>query len=75
MFVCLQFKPAFHSLETVMQGKRAVSIFVVVATLGVMTFFKNALTTEGQGASPWLPYSMDAELLDMIDMDFSDPSR
>ncbi len=70
MLLCLQFKPAFSSIVDSSKKKHILPIMVLVGLLGIAAFMKNALVTEGNGPTPWLPYSLNPDLLDKLDVDF-----
>lgn len=62
MLLTLQFKPAFESVGNVKRSKKMLATMMLIGFLGMAAFMKNALTTESQGLSPWLPYSFNPEL-------------
>jgi len=66
MLLCLQFKPAFACIMNKTQHAMIMRAFLVIAMLGMAMFFKNALASEGQGSSPWFPYSHVFERFDLI---------
>ena len=67
IFVCLQFKPAFSQLDFAINKKNILPLFLLISTLGFVAFFKNALTSEGLGPSPWLPYSFSPAVNEYFD--------
>ncbi|MFC7299249.1 EpsG family protein [Herminiimonas aquatilis] len=66
MFLILQFKPAFECIGNVKRGKNILATMVLIGFLGMAAFIKNALMTEGQGLSPWLPYSFNPEIIHLL---------
>ena len=69
MFLILQFKPAFESISNVKTSRNILVIMTLVGLLGIASFMKNALMTESQGLSPWLPYSFNPELIHLLNFD------
>jgi hypothetical protein len=56
MLVALQFKPEFSFAS--IQTRNLRRGMILVGVLGVFAFLKNIYVTEGMGASPYLPYSI-----------------
>jgi hypothetical protein len=69
MMLCLQFKPALALIGDATRKKNILPVMVLVGLLGIAAFMKNALVTEGQGPTPWLPYSLNPYLMDKLDVD------
>jgi hypothetical protein len=68
ILLCLQFKPAFWPMEQVRINKKILLTLALIGALGVAAFIKNIWISEGVGPSPWLPYSINPEIMDALDM-------
>ena len=61
MLVMLQFKPG---LSAVMDKKVKNGIFFV-GCLGMLVFIKNVISTEGQGLSPFSPWTVNPDIIQL----------
>jgi hypothetical protein len=63
MLVALQFKPEFAAASIQSKGVRR--SMIIVGVLGGVAFLKNIYITQGVGATPFLPYSINPSVYDI----------
>lgn len=66
IFVAAQFKPSFIDNSNIKSERRFSRGMLMIGLLGLAFSFKNIYLSNGNQGSPWLPYLINPDLIDVI---------